>query len=341
VQIHQLEAFVETAIRGSVHQAARALHVTQPALTSRLHKLEEGLGVPLFVRTSAGMDLTPLGQSFLPYAQDVLRMVSAGRDLMTAVSQTSDTPLCVGLTLAECAHLAPGISSAFTARYPGARLDVCLASSTSLVGQVVAGQVDIGLVPEHHIASLRDNPHIKTVRLYEERPVLVCTPHAPIRILTLPDHLQASSRAQFIKLHRQSTFHGVDCDASIPSAVRVEDVVELDDILEVKRMVYQGLGVAVVPRSSVISELEAGLLERMPLESGRLFGVGEPTPWHYDVTAVWRAGRDLRSPVRKTFIDLLGELRVRFEGGSGKQATDASTGASRQPALRPGELQAR
>ena len=63
-----LNAFLNVARLGSVGAAATALSLTQPAVSRTLRKLEQQLGVQLFLRHSTGMELTAFGQSLLPHA---------------------------------------------------------------------------------------------------------------------------------------------------------------------------------------------------------------------------------------------------------------------------------
>jgi DNA-binding transcriptional LysR family regulator len=88
VLLAQIEAFVETARRGSVSRAADALFVTQPALTARLKTLERELGTPLFVRTSRSVTLTPAGAELAGALPPVLRRLdqalAAARDGRTS-----------------------------------------------------------------------------------------------------------------------------------------------------------------------------------------------------------------------------------------------------------------
>src|ERR1041384_7241027 len=62
----QLEAFTEVVRRGSVTGAARALFLTQPALTARLNALERDVGAPLLVRRRGGGRPNEAGRTLLP-----------------------------------------------------------------------------------------------------------------------------------------------------------------------------------------------------------------------------------------------------------------------------------
>ena len=64
----QLRAFLTIVRSGSLGLAAETLHVTQPALSRIIRRLETQLGVQLFERRSTGMELTSFGQALLPHA---------------------------------------------------------------------------------------------------------------------------------------------------------------------------------------------------------------------------------------------------------------------------------
>jgi len=61
MKLHQLQALVGAVEHGSIRAAARAMHLTQAALTKSLRQLEDDAGVPLLVRGSRGVLLTEAG----------------------------------------------------------------------------------------------------------------------------------------------------------------------------------------------------------------------------------------------------------------------------------------
>ena len=72
--IRQLEYFVSVAESGSIVEAARRLHVTQPTVSGALSKMEEQFGTGLFIRHHArGVSLTASGRRLLPEARTLLR----------------------------------------------------------------------------------------------------------------------------------------------------------------------------------------------------------------------------------------------------------------------------
>ena len=70
----QLQAFLAVAQKGTVHQAATALSITQTGLTQRIKALETQLGLSLFERSRKGMRLTQEGEALLRYCHKVLEI---------------------------------------------------------------------------------------------------------------------------------------------------------------------------------------------------------------------------------------------------------------------------
>ena len=68
----QLQYAITIAGAGSMNEAARALFVSQPSLSSAMKELEEEIGVRLFLRTNRGIDLTPEGEELIGYARQVV-----------------------------------------------------------------------------------------------------------------------------------------------------------------------------------------------------------------------------------------------------------------------------
>jgi DNA-binding transcriptional LysR family regulator len=74
VEIDQVQALVAIVRGGGFTRAASALHLSQPAVSRRLHLLERELGAPLFERMRSGVLLTDAGRAFLPHAEALLAL---------------------------------------------------------------------------------------------------------------------------------------------------------------------------------------------------------------------------------------------------------------------------
>lgn len=249
----QLEAFVETARRGTLSRAAQALFVTQPALTARIKGLERELGETLFVRTGRGVRLTEAGRAFLPYAQRALVAVADGRRLLAEVSRGGAGQLAVGTAPAVGTYVLPAVLQRFRAAYPNVQLSVRTGHSEEILELVLREEVEIGLV-----RSLR-HAEIESIPLYEDELVLVANVEHPFAALR-EIGVEAMTREQLILFDRTSSYHDLTSSFFREAGVVPRGVMEVDNIDATKKMVRQGLGVALLPYTAVSEELSSGEL---------------------------------------------------------------------------------
>ena len=117
-ELQDLRAFVKIAEFGNFHEAANAIHLSQPALTRRMQKLEEGLGTQLLDRTTRRVSLTAVGRDFLPKARRLLddfeRSILGIREL--AERQSGQVTLACIPTAAF--YFLPTVIREFNRQYP-------------------------------------------------------------------------------------------------------------------------------------------------------------------------------------------------------------------------------
>ncbi len=84
---NDLNYFLATVQNGSMAAAAKLLKVNHTTVSRRITALEQQLGAPLFERTPTGLSITPLGESMIPYAENMRESVHAMDRLVTADKQ--------------------------------------------------------------------------------------------------------------------------------------------------------------------------------------------------------------------------------------------------------------
>jgi DNA-binding transcriptional LysR family regulator len=243
--MEQLEAFVEVARRGSVSRAAEALYATQPTLTARLKGLEQELEAKLFVRSQRGMRLSDAGRAFLPYAERTLDTLSSGRRLLAELARGESGQLALGAAPAVSTYVLPRILTRFRRTHPKVSLAVRTGHSEEVLELVLREQVQIGLG-----RALR-HPQVEAIPLYEDELVEIG-----------PDQL---TDVQLILFDRTSSYHRLTSEFFEGVGAVPRGIMELDNIDAAKKMVEQGLGVALLPHTAVAGELEAGLLKAVTL----------------------------------------------------------------------------
>lgn len=257
--LSQVEAFLTVAERRSVSAAAAVLYVTQPALTTRIKKLERELGIELFVRTPRGMRLTAEGRAFRPHAQRALQSLAEGRELLRERREGRVGELLVGAAPAISTYVLPLVLGRFQESFPNVHLIVRTGHSEEVLEMVLREQVQIGLV--------RDLPHpaVVSIPLYEDEIVLVVHPgHRFAEQASIAVEELGSER--LILFDRTSSYFVLTSAFFREAGVVPRGVMELDNVDATKKMVEHGLGIAFLPYTAVRGELAAGTLRELAID---------------------------------------------------------------------------
>ena len=253
VQLAALEALVTVARTGSISQAAAELFVTQPALTARIQNLERDVGAQLLVRGRHGARLSEAGRAFLPFAQRALDAVADGRLLLAEVERGATGQLAIGAAPAVSTYVLPAILERFRARHPGIQLIVRTGHSEEVLEMVLRETVSIGLVRE------LEHPEVAVESLYDDELVLVTPARHPFAARDEVG-VEELAEAELVMFDRTSTYHELTSALFRRFGLVPRAQMELDSIDAAKKMVQQGLGVALLPRVAVAGELAEGAL---------------------------------------------------------------------------------
>jgi DNA-binding transcriptional LysR family regulator len=254
----QLDAFIRVARSGRLGPVAAELFITQPALTARLQKLEREVGGPLFTRSRRGMRLTPAGRAFLPYAERTLETINEGSRMVGDVTAAGAGALTIGAPPAISTYLLPGLLRRLESQLPGIGLSVRSAHSDEVLDLVLRDEVQIALIRELF------HPEVVTERVFEDALVLVCARdhHLAQRGSVTFEQVAAE---RLILFDRRSSFHDIALTIFTRARLQPAATLETDNSEAAARMVREGLGVAVLPRTAVAEALADGALVELHL----------------------------------------------------------------------------
>jgi DNA-binding transcriptional LysR family regulator len=293
----QIEAFLEVARRQNLSRAAEALFVSQPTLTARLQSLEAALGEQLFIRTRRGMRLTEAGEAFLPYAEHALRALADGRERLSELRQGMAGRLILGAPPTVSTYALPALLARFSADHPGVRLTVKTGTSEEVLEMVLHDQVQLGII------RALANQEIELIPLYSDTLVLIAGPGhwlagpgvgGRARLADLADEV-------LVLFGRSSSYLEFTTAIFRQAGVLPGSVLELDNIEAAKKMVERGLGVSLVPSTTVAAELAAGTLTQIELV--------DTAPVRREIVAARRRDAGPPSGAVAVFLDMLAELR--------------------------------
>jgi aminoethylphosphonate catabolism LysR family transcriptional regulator len=233
----QLRAFHHVALTGSFSRAARALHLTQPAISDQVRWLEEEYDAALFVRKRREIELTPVG----------LRLLAATRRLFDAEGEAlevlqEERSLRAGMLriAADSVDHVLDVLTVFQNRFPGIQIKIVGGNSHSIVEDLHAYEVDIGV-----LGDIVDERPFEVFSLNVSPVVLFVSQSHPLATRTsLP--LDALSAWPLVMREQGSRTRQMLETLAEAQGVPLRCAIEAEGREAVRRIVAAGLGVGVV-----------------------------------------------------------------------------------------------
>lgn len=255
-----LQAFLSIAERGSFSRAAAHLNLSQTALSHRIKKLEEDLGLQLIARTTRQVALTPAGLELLPTARKIIGELSESIDLLRERGRKQQERISLGCLPTIAAYHLPRVLNDFSPLYPGISIKVYDNSASEIATLVQSGQVEFGItIVATNIWDLEATPLIK------EQFVLLCTRNSDLakRKFVSWSHLQDTP---LIRISPQAGNRALIDDALGHRRDKLNWRYEVQHLQTAVGMVFERLGVAVVPNIAVKTQGTSGLVA-LPLRN--------------------------------------------------------------------------
>lgn len=167
MDIDQARTFLAITAHGSFLEAARHLHLTQSTVSARIRRLEDELGVRLFVRNRAGASLTPAGRRFLDHAKRLVLTADQARDEV-GLPERYRASLRVGGRIALWEGFLPRWVGWMRARARDVVIRSEIGFEDDLMRRLIEGTLDIGLMYTPH-----QSPGLNVEHLFDETLVLV------------------------------------------------------------------------------------------------------------------------------------------------------------------------
>jgi DNA-binding transcriptional LysR family regulator len=269
MELDHVEAFVAIIRHGGFTRASSSLHLSQPAISRRIHLLERELGAPLFERIPSGVLLTEAGRAFLPHAEALLAAMRDGIEAVGALRGASQGTV----TLAIVGTLASTTLSECLWRFREAHTLIDLRIRTALSAEVSAlvrrGDATLGLRYDSD-----PHPDLLSCTIHDEPMVPVCSPrHRLARARRVDPGALAGER--WITFPPRSGSVPEPYSAALEGRLAAcglgaSEIVPIDSLTAQKRMVEAGFGLALLPESSIDEEVRAGTLRALRIPAMRV-----------------------------------------------------------------------
>lgn len=231
--LDSLRHFLLVAEHGSFTQAARRAGLSQPALTASIRRLEETLEIRVLERGRFGARLTPAGSQLIPHARAGIVAIEEGLRSMRALVHLEAGRVTLGAGSTACTYHLPQSLLQFRRRYPHILLVLRELPEADAIAALERGELDIAIVGQKDGELFRN-----------EEIVLVKAPGGKERLLP------------FLTLPRGTATREL-LEELFPHA---EVAMEISSVSTIKGAVRAGLGVALISKSAVATDLELGRL---------------------------------------------------------------------------------
>ncbi|MBD3584517.1 LysR family transcriptional regulator [Salinimonas sp. HHU 13199] len=241
VSYRNMVAFLSVAESSTFAEAAEKLHLTQPALSSAIKKMEEQLGGKLFSRSTRRVQLTPEGETLLPSARRLVNEWDDTFEEMQNLFAVRQGRLTIAAMPSFAESRLPTLLKAYHAAYPNIRLRIMDVVMEDTIDAVLAGRAEIGFTFEpENTEGLTFTP------LFDDAFVAVLYPEHPLaseQTISFEALLQspviAMNRGSAVRKWTEQISHRY-------GALNI--VAETGQLGSVGQLIAQGLGVSVVPQ---------------------------------------------------------------------------------------------
>ncbi|MGH2406277.1 MAG: LysR family transcriptional regulator [bacterium] len=257
-----LAMFIRVVDAGSVTRAAEALHISQPAVTQRLRRLERVVGARLMERRGRRLDLTDAGRVVVPLARQALQLLE---QIPVAVSEAQGLlrgEIVLGASTTPGEFVLPKLVSTFAQTYPQIAVRLHIANTQVIMERVMDRTLHAGFVGLRPASTV-----LITVPFLEDDIVLVAAPSHPLASRwASPERLL---QARIVLREEGSATRELALAALVRCGVDTQTTVGFGSNAAVRTAALAGYGVAALSRQVVADDLEQGRLRAVRLRGWR------------------------------------------------------------------------
>ena len=255
----QLRVFSEVARQLSFAKAARALHLTPPAVTMQVRELEGHVGMPLFDRSGRSVTLTTAGEYMLVYARKMLATLKDAEDTAARLLKLEVGILTIGM-VSTAKYFLPHLLAQFRREHEGIEIRLAVGNREQLVRMLHANEVDIAIMgrPPKELATRAEpfaaHPHVFVAPV--GHPLTQAGPLTP----------EALRGQGFILREEGSGTRAALEKFLLQARVEPRVTMEMASNETIKQAVIAGMGLSFLSLHTLGLELDNGLIALLPIE---------------------------------------------------------------------------
>lgn len=251
MHIENFKVFIDIIETKSFSNAAKLNHLTQSAVSQKLHTMEQYFGTNLIDKTHKSLTLTQQGQKLLQHAKKIVTNYSSLRGELNNINGKVNDKLLIGTTYAIGMYIIPPYISDFLRSSRSTKIQLMYYSNHEKICEdLMADVIDVGII-EGDIKSA----DIKTHAFGEEELVIISSKMSKLYGNKEIDPFELENMA-FVKFLQNSPNRNIIDNILSSNNINTRTSTEFDNIDLIKCAVEANLGPSIVPISSVYMELD-------------------------------------------------------------------------------------
>lgn len=259
-----LVIFKAVADKRSFSQAAKSLHISQPAISLQIQSLEESLGTRLFDRNNKRVVLTQSGKIFYKFATQILELYGQAQKDIAELTGLVKGKIKIGASLTIGEYLLPKIAGHFIKEHPEVNISISIANTEEIMGHLLTNTLDIGLVE----GSIKHSDFIQEKFMDDELVVIAPFDHPwSKKDFISMDNLLSQP---FISREAGSGTRQIIEKRLAEYNIDIEDLpiyMELGSTQAIKEAVEVGLGVSIISKWAIKKDLKYNNLGMTRIEN--------------------------------------------------------------------------
>lgn len=290
ITLHQLRLFYSVGKHLSFTRAAEELHLTQPAVSIQVKRLEESVGIPLTEQIGKRLFLTDAGRELFEASRDVLERLRVLNEDMIGMEEGVKGPLSVS-AITTAKYFMPHLLGTFLKDYPRVEPRLTITNQAKVIRRLEDNLDDLvimGTIPTGNNLEL-------TAEYFLDNPIVVIAPPNHPLVGERNITLERIAQERFLSREEGSGTRAARIRLFAEHGLEANVYMELGSSEAIKQAVMAGLGISVLSWHNLRLELEAGLLAVLDVQ-------------HFPLMRRWYAvhlkGKKL-SNTSKRFLDFL------------------------------------
>lgn len=260
---HELNIFVNVAETLSFTEAAKRLHISQPAVSMQISNLEQRLDTTLFDRSGRNIAPTEAAEVLLPLAREILNYATHIEETLASLQGSLTGHLRIACSTSAGKYVLPRLIARFRELHPDVRVTVTVCDPEAAIERVCDGRSHLGILSSE--AGCRE---VEYRLFFTDRVVLIAPQKHPWadRKSVRPEELIGQP---FILREVTAGTYRVMQAGLLEHDIRVHDlnvVMELGNAEAIESSVEAGIGVAFLSRLVAKRGIDAGHVIEVPVE---------------------------------------------------------------------------